>query len=398
MTIIDTHKNKIGLGSDRNRDTVGIVIKPVENNKPVLGLYIPKLMLGYDFGNNVKAEEFSVNIKGNKCLNANKSFWNSSVMIKNYIQVRPFLNQNQSMPLYTKGDKVIVTVVDNDIKTLAFLPYSINRLGQRSVDVLQMAVPANPKENTALDEDNTYFFKMDSKAKVIILSTSKKNGEACAQTVGMDAENGQITITDNQQRSWLLDTQKDSITTKTSGTTVEQNADVINMNCDTMNIKAETKITVKADTMEIECSTINSKGSDVTCEYDNFQQTSDSGKWNVENEEHTGTSMEINESTYHSVADLIGLNGQVIFPEFVIGQVPDINSPVQPVNGISGSGGKMTLQTDPAGVPVAKFPQLMACLAQIASAADMYPSGGGSASSAVAAFAAGGATTKIMAS
>ena len=401
MKIIDSYKNKIGLGSDRNRDTIGIVIKTVEenNNKPVLGLYIPKLMLGYEFnGNNVKAEDASISIKGSKCLNENKSFWNDSVMIKNYIQVRPFLNQNQSMPLYTKGDKVIVTLVDNDIKTLAFLPYSINRLGQRAVDILQMAVPANPKENTALDEDNTYFIKLDSKAKIIILSTSKKNGEACAQTFGMDAENGQIVITDNQDRSWLLDTQNDSVTTKTSGTTVEQNADVINVDCDTMNVKAETKITVKTDTMEIECDTIKSKGSDVTYEYDNFEQKSDSGKWNVENEEHKGTSMEISESTYHSDADLIGLNGTVIFPVFHIGKVPNINTPVPPINGISGSDGSMTLQTDPAGVPVVKFPQLMACLTQIAAAADMYPCGAGLASSAVASFAGSGSTTKMMAS
>ena len=400
MYIVDSFKNKIGLGSDRNRDTVGIVIKTVEDNKnkPILGLYIPKLMLGYDYGNKVEADESSVSITGKKCLNEDKSFWNDSVMIKNYIQVRPFLNQNQSMPLYTKGDKVIVTLIDNDIKTLAFLPYSINRLGQRSVDILQMSVPANPKENTALDEDNTYFFKMDSKTKIIVLSTSKKNGEACAQTFGMDAENGQIVITDNQERSWLLDTQNDSITTKTSGTTIEQNADVVNVDCDTMNIKAETKLTVKTDTMEIECDTIKSKGSDVTYEYDNFEQKSDSGKWKVENEEHEGTSMEISESTYHSDADLIGLNGTVIFPVFHIGKVSDINVPVPPTNGISGSDGSMTLQTDPSGVPVVKFPQLLTCLTQIAAAADMYPSGAGMASSAVASFVGSGSTTKMMAS
>ena len=400
MTFIDANNSKIGLGSNRNRDTVGIVIKTAEENKnkPILGLYIPKLMLGYDLGNDIKAIDASISIKGKKCLNENKSFWKDSVMIKNYIQVRPFLNQNQTMPLYTKGDKVIVTVIDDDIKTLAFLPYSINRLGQRAVDIMQMAVPANPKENTALDEDNTYFIKLDSKAKIIVLSTSKKNGEACSQTFGMDAENGQIVITDNQKRSWLLDTQKDTITTKTSGSSIEQNASTVNVECETMNIKAKTQLTIDADTMEITTSTIKSEGKDVSYKYDNFKQTSDSGEFNVETEKHKGTSVAFDDSTLHASLDLAGFNCPVIFPSFQIGKVPDINTPVPPTNGISGSDGSMTLQTDPSGVPVVKFPQLMACLAQIAAAADMYPSGAGSATAALASFSSSGSTTKMMAS
>jgi len=400
MRIIDPVRNRIGLGSDRNKDTIGIVVKTQEENegKPILGLYIPKLMLGYDLGNKIEFNEADISIKGSKCINENKSFWKGSVTIKNYIQVRPYLNQNQSMPVYTKGDKVLVTLVDNDIKTLAFLPYSINRLGQRATDILQMSIPANPNENIALDEDNTYFLKLDSKAKVIILATSKKNGEACAQTIGMDAENGQIVITDNEDRSWILDTQNDSVTTKTSGSTVEQSADVINLTSDTTNIKAETKCTIETDTLEITADTIKSKASDTTYEYDNFQQTSDVGKFEIDIEKHSGTTMSVQASTYHNDTPMIGLNGTVIFPAFQVGAVPDINVPVNPVNGISGPEGSMMMQTDPSGVPLVKFPQLMTCLSQIAAAADMYPSGAGMASAAVASFSSGGASTKIMAS
>lgn len=399
MRIIDPVRNKVGLGSDRNKDTVGIVLKTQEDNngEPLLGLYIPKLMLGYDLTDKPEANEVSISIKGDKCINEDKSFWKSSVMIKNYIQVSPYLNQNQSMPLYTKGDKVIVTIVDNDIKTLAFLPYSINRLGQRAVDILQMSVPANPNENTALDEDNTYFLKLDSKAKVIILATSKNNGEACAQTIGLDAENGQIVITDNDERSWILDTQNDSVTTKTSGSTIEQTADVINLTADTLNIKTDTKIAMETDTLEITADTIKSKASDTTYEYDNFKQTSDTGTYEIDTEKHSGNSMSIKESTYHNDTSMIGLNGTVIFPKFQIGNVSDINVPVPPTNGISGPDGSMTLQTDPAGMPLVKFPQLMQVLTCLATDAATYPCGV-SALSALASFGSNGATTKIMAS
>ena len=85
-------------------------------------------------------------------------------------------------------------------------------------------------------------------------------------------------------------------------------------------------------------------------------------------------------------------------PSFTIGAIPDINVPVPSVNGTSGPKGSTVFQTDPSGVPLVKFPQLMACLTQLAAAADMYPSGAGMGSAAVASFAGGGSTTKIMGS
>ncbi len=402
MRIIDTKLNVIGLGSDNNKETVGIVFKTSEelDNRPLLGLIIPKFMIGYEFKDGDKASDTEIPISGSKCVNENsdKTFWSSSINMKNYILVRPYLNQNQSMPDYVVGDKVIVSIIDNDIKTLAFLPYSINRLGQRATDKCMFSVPANPTENTALTEDNTYFIKMDSKSKVIILSTAKKNGETCAQVIGMDAENGQIAISDNEDRSWILDTKNDSITSKTSGTTIEQTGNVINIKADTINIEGDTAINIKTATLKQESDTMEAKASNCKFEYDNFSQKSNSGKYEIQQEKHEGMSMSLKESTYHNDSPLIGQNGQVIFPNFVIGAIPNINSPVNPTSGLSGPSGAMLLQTDPSATPLAKFPQLASALTAIAAAADSYPSGGGSASAAAARFVASGMSTKILSS
>ena len=402
MRIIDTKLNVIGLGSDNNKETVGIVFKTSEelDNRPLLGLIIPKFMIGYEFKDGDKASDTEIPISGSKCVNENsdKTFWSSSINMKNYILVRPYLNQNQSMSDYVVGDKVIVSIIDNDIKTLAFLPYSINRLGQRATDKCMFSVPANPTENTALSEDNTYFIKMDSKAKVIILSTAKKNGETCAQVIGMDAENGQIAISDNEDRSWILDTKNDSITSKTSGTTIEQTGNVINIKADTINIEGDTAINIKTATLKQESDTMEAKASNCKFEYDNFSQKSNSGKYEIQQEKHEGMSMSLKESTYHNDSPLIGQNGQVIFPSFVIGTIPNINSPVNPTSGLSGPSGAMLLQTDPSATPLAKFPQLASALTAIAAAADAYPSGGGSASAAAASFVASGMSTKILSS
>jgi hypothetical protein len=302
------------------------------------------------------------------------------------------------MPDYVIGDKVIVSIIDNDIKTLAFLPYSINRLGQRSTDKCMFSVPANPKENTALNEDNTYFIKIDSNNKVIILATSKKNGETCAQVIGMDAENGQIAISDNEDRTWVLDTKNDSITSKTSGSTIEQVGNTININADTINITGDSAINLKTSSLSEESDSMKSKSSNSEFEFDNFKQTSNSGKYEIQQEEHSGMSVSIKSSTYHNDTQLIGLNGQVVFPNFIIGAIPNINSPVSPINGISGASGAMSMQTDPAALPLVKFPQLVAALNAIAAAADAYPSGAGAATAAAAAFAANGMTTKILSS
>lgn len=402
MKIIDPKLNVIGLGSDNNKETIGIVFKTSEelNNRPLLGLIIPKFMIGYEFKDGDKASDTDIPIHGSKCVNDDSctKFWSSSINMKNYILVRPYLNQNQSMPDYVIGDKVIVSIIDNDIKTLAFLPYSINRLGQRSTDKCMFSVPANPKENTALNEDNTYFIKIDSNNKVIILATSKQNGETCAQVIGMDAENGQIAISDNEDRTWVLDTKNDSITSKTSGSTIEQVGNTINISADTINITGDSAINLKTSSLNEESDSMKSKSSNSEFEFDNFKQTSNSGKYEIQQEEHSGMSVSIKSSTYHNDTPLIGLNGQVVFPNFIIGAIPNINSPVSPVNGISGASGAMSMQTDPAALPLVKFPQLVAALNAIAAAADAYPSGAGAATAAAAAFAANGMTTKILSS
>lgn len=405
MRIIDSINNIIGLGSDDYSDTIGIVFKTAEDMEaPQLGVIIPKFMFGYDFSNGVKAEEETVSISGKKCVNEDSnSYWDSSITKKNYITVDPLLNQNQSMAKYTVGDKVLITMIDNDIKTLAFLPYSINRLGQRATDKYVVAVPANEHENTELSEDNSYFIKMDSTKDVQVLqiATSKQNNETCLFRITMDSKNGVMTIDDDSgDRSWELDFQNDSITSKTSGSSISQVADKITMEADVIEMHAKTQVTVesKDGTYELTANTAKEKVTDGTYEIDKYEQTSDSGKFAITQEKHEGTAVAYKEKTFHNDTPTIGMNGEVILPTFTIGTIPDINVPVPSVNGKSGPKGSTVFQTDPAGVPLVKFPQLMTCLTQLAAAADMYPSGAGMGSSAVASFAGGGSTSKIMGS
>ena len=122
------------------------------------------------------------------------------------------------------------------------------------------------------------------------------------------------------------------------------------------------------------------------------------GTYNVNSEKHDGISVSFKDKLFHCDSPTIGLNGVVVFPSFTIGLIPDINVPVPAINGSSGPKGCTVFQTDPSGVPLVKFPQLINCLMQLAIAADMYPSGAGMGSAAVASFANEGSTTKLMGS
>lgn len=402
MRIIDDLNTQMGLGYDNNSDTVGIVMKTTEDmGYPGLGVFIPKFMLGYQFKTNDIGKEETAEINNDKCVNSKsygKSFGNK-VTIKNYISVRPLLNQNQFMPEYVIGDKIIVKIIDNDIKTLMFYPYSINRLGQRATDKLILCVPANKGENIALSEDNTYFVKLDSTNKNVEITVNNVNGETCKQTILLNPADGIINITDNNKLKWTMDTKNDVVKSETSGSSIEQSGDVVTIKADTVNIEAQSEVNIKSDTYNNETETRKCTGSDVTHEFDNFSQKTDSGKWEVRDEQHSNTSVSFKDgSTFFVDIPTIGLNGTVEFPNFVIGNISNINIPVPPVNGDTGSAGSMLLKTDPTAMPLVKATMLIPLLTVLGAGCAAGPTDGGSAASAVASMATQLGTMKIMGS
>lgn len=399
MQILNSLDNTVGLGADNNSDTVGIVIKTAEElGFPGLGVFIPKFMLGYQLKSSEKAEEKTVNINNSKCVNDKSigTVTEKSLVLKNYITVRPLLNQNQFMPEYTVGDKVIVKIIDNDIKTLMFYPYSINRLGQRATDKLLLVIPANKEENTALSEDNTYFIKLDSKNKNIEITASNVNGETCRQTILLNPGDGLINITDNENLIWTMDTKNDSIRTQTSGAILEMKADVINMKADTLNIEMDSEVKIKTDISNINSGAIKAKSDDVNLQYDNFKQKTDNGTWEIRNETHNVSSIAFkNGSTFHVDIPTIGLNGKVILQNFVIGSVSNPNLPVLPLNGDSGQSGSMLLKTSVTAMPLVKFAPLMTVLSSLAAGAAM-PMDSGASASVLASMTSQLMTTKIL--
>lgn len=302
MNIIDPIRNKVGLGASRNSDTIGVVVKtPDELGDTKIGVYIPKFMLGYSMSKGELAKDTPAPISGKKCINdpSNSKFWKSSITVKNYVVVYPYLNQNQSMPYYTIGDKVIIRMIDNDLKTLAFLPYSLNNLKQRAVDKCMFSVPANVEEDLDLTEENVYFFKMDSKLKTIILSTAEQNGETSLHKFMIDGENGQVIITDDKDLSWTLDTKNDKIISKTSGSLITQEANNITLTGDNINLEVNDKLVVNTDILELTASTIKGEANKTELNFSKYTLESDNGQFKVQKEKHSGMTFE-----HHHTAQL----------------------------------------------------------------------------------------------
>lgn len=400
MQIIDLKGLNYDFGSSDSTDTIGIVFKTSKECKgPYLGLIIPKFMIGYEFKNNDKPLDKKIPITKKKCKNSSDigNLTENTVTMKNYIIAHPLLNQNQSLPEYTIGDKVFVHIIDNDIKTLSFLPYSINRLGQRATDKTMFAVPANSKENVELTEDNTYFLKMDSTEKLVVLSTNAENGEICKHQIILNSKDGLVTITDGE-RVWEMSHKDDKIISKTSGSDIEQCGDQVSISGETLNIQMESLVRIECDTFEVVASTINEQADNTNHKFSSFILESDNGTFNIEKETHKCTRYGISAVTYHNDTPTIGMNGLVILPAFQIGTIPNIDIVPPAMTGGSSPKGSMLLKTDPMSVPLVKYPQLMSVLASIAAAADAFPSGLGSASAAVAALSSQLGTTKIMSS
>lgn len=391
----------LAMGYNTRGPTAAIVIKPSSayNNRALLGVIIPKFMLGYKFKSGDKAKEEKLKINKDKFINdpVLGDYGDDTVTIKNYITVRPYLNQNTSMPKYTIGDKIIVDAVDNDIKNLIFYPYSINRLGQRGIDLYFMAVPANPKENRKLNKSNSYYISLDSWGQKIEISTNESNGENTKQTITLDSKEGIMTFTDNKDRSIEINTNDDSIITKTSGASVELIGDVVNIKGDVINIESESEVNIKTNKFNVEADTLKSKATSVNCKYEKYKLESKDSTFKINTEKHDCMAVKYKACTYHNNTSFIGLNGHVVMPSFQIGFIPDIHVQPPSLVGSSGPRGMMMLSTDIAGVPVVKYPQLLAALTAIAIAADS-PCGFGAATLALGIAAPFMFTTKFRSS
>ena len=155
------------------------------------------------------------------------------------------------------------------------------------------SVPANVEEDLDLTEENVYFFKMDSKLKTIILSTAEQNGETSLHKFIIDGENGQVIITDDKNLSWTLDTKNDKIISKTSNSTITQEANNITLTGDNITLDATDKLVMNTDVLEISAtSAVKAESPKSELNFSKCSLESDNGQFKVQKEKHSGMTFE----------------------------------------------------------------------------------------------------------
>ena len=415
--------NERKLNLDKSLDftskkQVGIVLKTSEElGENKLGLYIPKLMLGIEF----KKEpiEESININYDKIVNAeNNQIGETSVKSRNYISLMGANIPNMTPPAFAKYEKVLVDTIDSDIKTMYYETQTFANPGKRKSDKFRMgAISANTSQkdqDVESSKNNFYHMEFDTDNQRIVIQNSIVNGEKFQFTILLDAKNGTLNMSDGK-RMVSINSNDDRITLQNEADTIiTMVEDTVNIQTKKLNINAEEEINIKTKNYKLETTNFEEKSDSAKTQHKTFEQNSTQGTYNIDVEKHSGTTMSINEKVGTEImAPLTAANGVLAAASATYGGSPSLSAaiPQPPPNTSKVPVGKMEVDNGSmrvnngdisvgAGLPVAKYNELMSLLTILAIEIDKACAAGpavvpGISSATLAAMRASIATTKL---
>jgi hypothetical protein len=238
--------------------TPGLVVKNNEETGKdvVLGVYIPRLMFGLPIKDGVYEKSVSINtskIKNSK----NKRIGNTTLTVKNYMELPVSINPNINPPKYVNGENVIIDFADDDLKSMYILPYSFGDIDRRKTDILTIYVNNFKEAEEKLSLNNIYGIQLDSKNQLVSIFTSQNNDEKGVYTFAIDAKNGAVLISDSGKRMIKMSTETDAITAVNEAKSeITMAEDAIIMRAKSLTIEMESEIIVKTEKMTREIETI----------------------------------------------------------------------------------------------------------------------------------------------
>lgn len=252
---ISSYKNLVIERSNQfiKDNSVGIVVKTAEEiGENVYGIFIGRMMQGV-YTQSGPLEEV-VNIESNKCLNSvNRNIGQTSATSSNFIHLNMYAPYNLSMPRLILGERVLVGVIDQDIKSLYIKPFNRDKIKYRPSDILEMYVPASGNyDGEDLSDINKYYVRCDSVNKVIRIHMSNANGEVSQYDLVLDGTNGSASLTDGI-RSFVINTANDEILmTNEAGSSITLRESAIDIVCANLYIRASEAISVESPRATLE--------------------------------------------------------------------------------------------------------------------------------------------------
>lgn len=313
MKIVDYKSVKVESSSDFITDTIGIVVKSQEETGfNTLGLYIPRIMMGMDIKGGKKETVMSVGytkIKNSK----KKQIGKATANWQNYIEVPCLQIPNVQLPKYNIGERVYVTFADQDINSVAFLPFSVADVKKRPTDIVDFGVSARKDDKEELSDKNTYRLRFDSTNQLIQLYMTKANGEISTYSFTIDGKNGKVIIGD-EKRFISLFTEDDMIQIENeAGSIWQMKEGVVTLTCEEYNVMASKKIHMETETLEIVCDDFtNTVSNSITEESSKKKVTSKQLEENIDASKYKGTKseremkMDVNNSDVVSITKFLG--------------------------------------------------------------------------------------------
>ena len=158
----------------------------------------------------VSASDISLTVETTNDFNIKES---SNVKVANYITASWMAHDYQKYPPTVRvGEQVRVYQFGDTDK---YFWESMGRNSElRKNDVLRFEVSDKTNLNETLNNDNTYFFELNTKEKTVILATSTSDKEKAKYILKMDGKKGALNITDDHGNYITIDSDgADSVVT-----------------------------------------------------------------------------------------------------------------------------------------------------------------------------------------
>ena len=204
-----------GPGEARVTVMFGRAVEDLPDDSAVLKVVIANLLPGQEGG--VAPAETGATTTARTDVGVSTS---SAATMANFIEAIYFGATNEKYPpSIRKGEQVRITQFGDSDR---FLWEGLGRNSDlRTVDVRRIEVAAKPEPQSLLTDDNTYHLELNSKKKFVQIKTSMVNEEMTRYLLKLDAEKGEVTLTDHLQNVFYMNTERKEVMLSTaSGATL----------------------------------------------------------------------------------------------------------------------------------------------------------------------------------
>jgi len=184
----------------------------------------------------------------------NGETYNESIVMTNSISAMwlPFGSNRKTPPDVRRGEHIAVwKYADADVYYWSAL--GLDEILRRLETVIYAFSNTKDEATKELTPDNTYWFEVSTHQGTITLGTSKSNGEKFKYTIQINAKDGGITITDDNELSITLDSNENKVEiTNADGTKIGMIGSKVYSSGKTLDLDFE-QITMKCKNYRLTC-------------------------------------------------------------------------------------------------------------------------------------------------